>query len=103
MATSRPFEITVEKVDSDKLVDVEGALLRLVADCVPSQKESGPEDPIDISEEKYAKRIVYGIKEMFGVDLAWEVVEVDGNVRKLAWRICNARRMLAPFRSEKEI
>ncbi|CAG8621634.1 1548_t:CDS:2, partial [Scutellospora calospora] len=36
--------------------------------------------------EIHAKRIVYGIKMMFGVDFAWEVVSVDGNVGRLARR-----------------
>jgi len=50
-----------------------------------------------LHEEKYAKRVVYAVKEMFGVDFTPEVVQADGNVRKLAWRICNAKRVLAPF------
>jgi hypothetical protein len=30
----------------------------------------------------------------FGVEFAPEVVRSDGNVRNLAWRICNAKRVL---------
>lgn len=30
----------------------------------------------------------------FGVELAPEVVKADGNVLNLAWRICNAKRVL---------
>lgn len=30
----------------------------------------------------------------FGLELAPEVVQADGNVRNLAWRICNAKRVL---------
>ena len=30
----------------------------------------------------------------FGIELAPEVVRADGNVRNLAWRICNAKRVL---------
>jgi phosphatidylethanolamine N-methyltransferase len=43
---------------------------------------------------KYAKRIVYAIREMFGVEFAPAVVLADRNVRKLAWRICNAKEVL---------
>jgi phosphatidylethanolamine N-methyltransferase len=34
---------------------------------------------------------------MFGVELAPEVVKADGNVLNLAWRICNAKKVLAPY------
>lgn len=30
----------------------------------------------------------------FGIELAPEVVQADGNVRNLAWRVCNAKRVL---------
>lgn len=30
----------------------------------------------------------------FGIELAAEVVKADGNVRNLAWRICNAKKVL---------
>jgi phosphatidylethanolamine N-methyltransferase len=30
----------------------------------------------------------------FGVEFAPEVVQADGNVRNLAWRICNAKKVL---------
>jgi phosphatidylethanolamine N-methyltransferase len=30
----------------------------------------------------------------FGVELAPEVVKADGNVLNLAWRICNAKKVL---------
>lgn len=30
----------------------------------------------------------------FGIEFAPEVVQADGNVRNLAWRICNAKKVL---------
>ena len=48
-------------------------------------------------EGKYAKRVVYAIQQMFGIEFAPEVVQADGNVRNLAWRICNAKKVLAPY------
>ena len=46
---------------------------------------------------KYARRVVYAIQQMFGIEFAPEVVQADGNVRNLAWRICNAKKVLAPY------
>ena len=36
---------------------------------------------------------------MFGIDFASEVVQADGTVKNLAWRICNAKKVLAPYSS----
>ena len=33
----------------------------------------------------------------FGVEFAWQVVESDGNIRRLVWRIGEAKRALRPF------
>lgn len=33
----------------------------------------------------------------FGIEFAPEVVQADGNVKNLAWRICNAKKVLAPY------
>ena len=39
----------------------------------------------------------------FGIEFAPEVVQADGNVKNLAWRICNAKKVLvglaAPVKS----
>ncbi len=43
---------------------------------------------------KYAKRVVYAVHHMFGIEFAPEVVLADGNVKNLAWRICNAKKVL---------
>lgn len=33
----------------------------------------------------------------FGIELAPEVVRADGNVRNMAWRICNAKKVLVRY------
>ncbi|KAK6533327.1 phosphatidylethanolamine N-methyltransferase [Orbilia ellipsospora] len=112
MAISLPFEIVVDKFDesSPAVVNSKGAisveeiqkpLMGVVRDCFDRKEELAPESVDDefgsVAEIKYARRIVYAVKEMFGLDLAPEVVKADGTVRKLAWRIVNAKRVLAPF------
>ena len=32
--------------------------------------------------------------DRFGIEFAPEVVQADGNVRNLAWRVCNAKQVL---------
>ena len=38
---------------------------------------------------------------MFGIEFAPEVVQADGNVRNLAWRICNAKKVLVSVTREE--
>ena len=33
----------------------------------------------------------------FGIEFAPEVVQADGTVRNLAWRICNAKKVLVSY------
>ncbi|ORY62955.1 phosphatidylethanolamine N-methyltransferase [Pseudomassariella vexata] len=112
MKISQPFEIHIGRFDEEDIeVDsqglyqksVESALLPLVKNCFDRDPDIAP----NTSEEsfgghverdgKYARRVVYGIKEMFGIDFAPAVVRADGNVKNLAWRICNAKQALAPY------
>jgi phosphatidylethanolamine N-methyltransferase len=37
------------------------------------------------------------LSRRFGIEFAPEVVKADGNVHSLARRICNAKRVLAPY------
>lgn len=46
---------------------------------------------------KYVRRIVYVIREMFGIEFVFVVVFVDGNVRKFVWRICNVKEVLVSY------
>jgi phosphatidylethanolamine N-methyltransferase len=112
MAISLPFEIRIGRfdeedveVDSHGLVRsaVEDALLPVVRNCFDRDPEIAP-NTVDESfgslvarDGKYAKRVVFAVHQMFGIELAPGVVMADGNVRNLAWRICNAKLVLAPY------
>jgi len=37
--------------------------------------------------------------DRFGIEFAPEVVQADGNVRNISWRICNAKKVLVYFTS----
>ncbi|KAK7927999.1 Phosphatidylethanolamine [Apiospora marii] len=112
MSISQPFEIQIGRFDEDDVeVDTKGmyegavqdSLLPLVKNCFdrdPDIAPNTPEEPFGSHVErdgKYAKRVVYAIQQMFGIEFAPAVVPVDGTVRKLAWRICNAKKALAPY------
>ncbi|KAJ4210134.1 phosphatidylethanolamine N-methyltransferase [Fusarium falciforme] len=112
LSISEPFEIRISKFDEED-VDVgakglyeqavESALLPVIQNCLdrdPDIAPNQPEEPFGGHVErdtKYAKRIVYAIREMFGIEFAPPVVAADGSVRKLAWRVCNAKEVLAPY------
>ncbi|KAH6681150.1 phosphatidylethanolamine N-methyltransferase [Plectosphaerella plurivora] len=112
MTISQPFEINISRFDEEDVgVDsfgmyekaVEQALLPLVRNCLDRDPDIAPSAPEDgfgghvERDSKYAKRVVYAIQHKFGVEFAPAVVPADGNVRKLAWRICNAKQVLAPY------
>ncbi|KAK8079821.1 phosphatidylethanolamine n-methyltransferase [Apiospora hydei] len=109
MSISQPFEIQIGRFDEDDVeVDTKGmyeaavqnSLLPLVKNCFdrdPDIAPNTPDEPFGSHVErdgKYAKRVVYAIQQMFGIEFAPAVVPVDGTVRKLAWRICNAKKAL---------
>ncbi|TDZ40606.1 Phosphatidylethanolamine N-methyltransferase [Colletotrichum spinosum] len=112
MSISQPFEIRIGKFDEDDVeVDahgiyeraVEQALLPVVQNCCDRDADIAP-TTVDESfgghverDGKYAKRIVYAIHQMFGIEFAPAIVPADGNVKKMAWRICNAKQVLAPY------
>ncbi|KAI1165067.1 phosphatidylethanolamine N-methyltransferase [Nemania serpens] len=114
MAISQPFEIHVARFDDEDVpagIDtfgnyqnaVESALLPVVQNCLDRDPDIAPSKPSEPwgshveRDGKYAKRIVYAIRQMFGIEFAPAVVTVDGRVRNLAWRICNAKQVLAPY------
>ncbi|UNI21611.1 Phosphatidylethanolamine N-methyltransferase [Purpureocillium takamizusanense] len=112
MTVSEPFEIRIgpfaeEDVDVDAkglyAKAVESAILPVVKNCLDRDPDIAPstvDEPFGSHVErdgKYARRIVYAIREMFGIEFAPAVVLADRNVRKLAWRICNAKEVLAPY------
>ncbi|KAK4126081.1 phosphatidylethanolamine N-methyltransferase [Parathielavia appendiculata] len=108
MSISEPFEVRLAKVDDEDAgvvgaAEVEAALLPIVRNCLDRDPDIAPatvEERFGAHVErdsKYAKRVVYAIQHMFGVEFAPAVVPADGNVRKLAWRICSAKEVLAPY------
>ncbi|KAI9787280.1 MAG: phosphatidylethanolamine N-methyltransferase [Peltula sp. TS41687] len=112
MAISLPFEIRIEKFDEENIeLDsnssykeaIEKAILPVVQHCLDRDPDIAP-TTVDEAygtlierDGKFAKRIVYAVHQMFGIEFAPEVVQADGNVRNLAWRICNAKRVLQPY------
>ncbi len=112
MSVSEPFEVRIARFDEDDVeVDargfyeaaVESALLPVVRNCLdrdPNIAPSTVEEPFGALVErdsKYARRVVYAIQQMFSIEFAPGVVLADGNVKKLAWRICNAKQVLVSF------
>ncbi|EPE24405.1 hypothetical protein GLAREA_08257 [Glarea lozoyensis ATCC 20868] len=112
MAISLPFEVKISRfdeedvdVDSNGLIRtaVQNALLPVVRNCFDRDPEIAP-NTVDESfgslverDGKYAKRVVFAVHQMFGIEFAPGVVLADGNVKNLAWRICNAKQVLAPY------
>lgn len=112
MAISQPFEIQMGRFDEEDVeVDTQGtyqkavqeALLPIVQNCFDRDPDIAPTTPDESfgshveRDGKYAKRVVYAIQQMFGIEFAPAVVPADGTVRNLAWRICNAKQVLAPY------
>ncbi|KAL2127682.1 hypothetical protein VTI74DRAFT_10320 [Chaetomium olivicolor] len=108
MSISEPFEVRLAKIDDENTEvvgpeEVENALLPIVRNCLDRDPDIAPatvEERFGAHVErdsKYAKRVVYAIHHMFGVEFAPAVVPADGNVRKLAWRVCSAKEVLAPY------
>lgn len=109
MAISLPFEIRIGRfdeedveADSNGLIRsaVENALLPVVRNCFDRDPDIAP-NTVDESfgslverDGKYAKRVIFAVHQIFGIEFAPGVVLADGNVRNLAWRICNAKQVL---------
>jgi phosphatidylethanolamine N-methyltransferase len=125
MAISLPFEVRIPQFSDDDLgllapefsiTDtmslrndalirhaIEKTLLPIVQnsfdrdpDIAPSTA-SEPFGSLVDRDGKYAKRVVYAVHQMFGIEFAPEVVKADGNVENLSWRIWEAKKVLAPF------
>jgi phosphatidylethanolamine N-methyltransferase len=120
MSISHPFELRVGKFDEEDIeLDlshvgtpgaglgespmrraVEQALLPVVQNCFDRDPDIAP-GTVDEKfgslverDGKFSKRVVFAVAHMFGVEFAPEVVLADGNVRNLAWRILNAKKVL---------
>lgn len=110
MAISLPFETRIGRFDEEEVTDMEGnsimrtaveqALLPVVRNCFDRDPEIAPNNVEESfgslveRDGKYAKRVVFAVHQMFGLELAPGVVLADGNVKKLAWRICVAKQAL---------
>ncbi|KAE8140619.1 Phosphatidylethanolamine N-methyltransferase [Aspergillus pseudotamarii] len=113
MAISRPFEIRIgryEEEDDHELTQtsVERSLLPVIRNCFDRDPEIAPE-AVDESfgslvdrDGKFAKRVVFAVHQMFGIEFAPGVVQADGTVRNLAWRVCNAKKVLAPYSMSRD-
>ncbi|KAK4934846.1 phosphatidylethanolamine N-methyltransferase [Elasticomyces elasticus] len=123
MAISLPFEIRIPRFSEDELEGPEGdnlgtaspqndtmirhsiekTLLPIVQNCFDRDPNIAPSTPSEAfgslveRDGKYAKRVVYAIHQMFGIEFAPQVVKADGRVENLAWRIWEAKKVLAPF------
>ncbi|KAI0017532.1 phosphatidylethanolamine N-methyltransferase [Xylariomycetidae sp. FL0641] len=112
MAISQPFEIQIGRFEDEDMdmtngsfiyTAVEEALLPVVQNCLDRDPDIAPStasEPWGSHVErdgKYAKRIVYAVRQMFGIEFAPAVVPADGNVKNLAWRIIHAKQALAPY------
>ena len=117
MAISRPFEISIARFDDEELnfrfdpsrslsneavirEAIENALLPVVRNCFDRDPDLAPNKPDEAfgglveREGKWSQRVVFAVHHMFGIEFAPEVVKADGCVRNLAWRICNAKKVL---------
>lgn len=124
MAISRPFEVRIPRFSEDDLEgivnttpagttltqndvlirrSIESNLLPIVQNCFDRDPDIAPSTPSEAfgslvdRDGKYAKRVVYAIHQMFGIEFAPQVVKADGKVENLAWRIWEAKKVLAPF------
>lgn len=127
MAISQPFEIQIARLYEEDLQLVESsgenimnlrgeeivrraiekALLPVVRNCFDRDPAYAPDTPYEIfsgqveRDGKYARRVVYAIQNMFGIELAPQVVKADGQVSNLAWRILEAQKVLQPYSMSK--
>jgi len=122
MAISLPFEIRIPRFGEDELESldsgisfsrptspqnealirhsIEKTLLPVVQNSFDRDPEIAPRTPQEAfgglveRDGKYARRVVYAVHQMFGVEFAPEVVKADGKVENLAWRIWEAKKVL---------
>lgn len=127
MTISQPFEVQIPRLYEEDLHlvessgenivnlrseeilrrSIEKALLPVVRNCFDRDPMYAPDTPYEIfssqveRDGKYARRVVYAIQHMFGIELAPQVVKADGQVSNLAWRILEAEKVLQPYSMSK--
>ena len=116
MAVSKAFEVRIPHFNEDELETtlsptspqnevlfrsaIEKTLLPVVQNCFERDPDIAPSSPQEAfgglveRDGKFAKRVVYAVKEIFGIEFAPEVVKADGKVENLAWRIWEAKKVL---------
>lgn len=120
MAISPPFEVRIPRFSEDDLDlvetpgqdtafsnseamirrEIEKELLPVVQKCFERDPDIAPNTPQELfgglveREGKYARRVVYAIQHMFGIEFAPQVVKADGKIENLAWRIWEAKKVL---------
>lgn len=116
MAVSQPFEVRIPRFNEEEIrpdlpstssekevvirSTIEKTLLPVVQNCFERDPDIAPSTPQEAfgglveRDGKFAKRVVYAVKEMFGIEFAPEVVKADGKVENLAWRIWEAKKVL---------
>ncbi|KAJ3092628.1 phosphatidylethanolamine N-methyltransferase [Quaeritorhiza haematococci] len=124
---SAPEEGTTEATvyEEEEIARIEAKLCRVVETCLelesnPTVSSAGgdgecvlgmdddilevaqrvfPSDGVSVSkyQEEVSSRIVYTVKQTFGVEFSWKVVGLVVSVRKFARRIYEARVALAPI------
>jgi phosphatidylethanolamine N-methyltransferase len=125
MAISLPFEVRIARFDDDDIQElhssstfsnptslqnealirstIERELLPVVENCFDRDPEVAPRTADEAfgslveRDGKFAKRVVYAVQAMFGVEFAPEVVQADAKVSNLAWRIWEAKKVLVSY------
>lgn len=125
MAISLPFEVRIPPFGDDELesldpnisfstptlaqndelirVAIGKTLLPVVQNCFDRDPNIAPSTEKQVfgshveRDGKYARRVVYAVRQMFGIEFAPQVVKADGKVENLAWRIWEAKKVLAPY------
>jgi phosphatidylethanolamine N-methyltransferase len=125
MAISLPFEVRIARFDDDDIQElhssstfsnptslqnealirstIERELLPVVQNCFDRDPEIAPRTADEAfgslveRDWKFAKRVVYAVQAMFGVEFAPEVVQADAKVSNLAWRIWEAKKVLVSY------
>ncbi|KAJ1968650.1 phosphatidylethanolamine N-methyltransferase [Dispira parvispora] len=107
LALTQPFEISLAPVCVEELDEsiVESAMLLYLQRCLASGPLAypleTPEDPFVQVSDAQAKRVVYGIKLLFGIEFSPSIVHLDLNTRRLSQRVLAAYKALAPFSSPR--
>uniref|UniRef100_A0A060THC6 Phosphatidylethanolamine N-methyltransferase n=1 Tax=Blastobotrys adeninivorans TaxID=409370 RepID=A0A060THC6_BLAAD len=104
LAVSQPFEIVTCRRDigdnEQGLDTLANELLDLVQKCCRGTSVWAPtsvEDVWELNDKQAVSRLAYGVKEIYGIDLAPSVFQVDENVLQLATRLVKVKKALQPF------